>query len=183
MVILSKIRKLRTVFRPGIQMAYVEEDFMPGYNAPIFPSGTNIINGQLSFDSRDGFITYFSFCTPIHRHPIEDIKTFRLLVSSFCALGFCRPCEIIRAFGINERTLMRDLELYRTEGSAGFFKTVKRGGPRIITEDIKPQIEKLLAEGNSTKDVAAELEISYEALRKAIQRGKINFVKKKTMDE
>jgi transposase len=98
-------------------------------------------------------------------------------------LGFCRPCEIIRAFGINERTLMRDLELYRTEGSAGFFKTVKRGGPRIITEDIKPQIEKLLAEGNSTKDVAAELEISYEALRKAIQRGKINFVKKKTMDE
>jgi transposase len=93
-------------------------------------------------------------------------------------LGSCRPCEIVKAFGINERTLMRDLELYRTEGSAGFFKTVKRGGPRVITEDVKPEIEKLLSQGNSVKDVAAELNISYEALRKAIQRGKIDYKKK-----
>lgn len=73
---------------------------------------------------------------------------------------------------------MRDLELYRTEGSAGFFKTVKRGGPRVITDDIKPEIEKLLSEGNPLKDVAAELDIGYEALRKAVQRGKVVYKKK-----
>lgn len=151
---------------------------MPSYNSPIFTPGTNMINAQLSFDSKDGYITYFNFCTPIHRHPIDDIKTFRLFVCSLCSIGSCRPCEIVKAFGINERTLMRDLELYRTEGSAGFFKTIKRGGPRIITEEVKPEIERLLAEGGSIKEVAEELEISYEALRKAIQRGKINYVKK-----
>ena len=92
---------------------------MPRYNSPIFPTGSNTINAQLSFHNKDGYITYFNFCTPIHRHPIDDIKTFRLLVCSFCSLGSCRPCEIVKAFGINERTLMRDLELYRTEGSGG----------------------------------------------------------------
>jgi transposase len=151
---------------------------MPIYNPPIFPSGSNAINAQLSFDNKDGYITYFNFCTPIHRHPIDDTKTFRLLICSFCSLGSCRPCEIVKAFGINERTLMRDLELYRTEGSAGFFKTVKRGGPRVITESVKPEIEKLLSQGNSLKDVAAELNIGYEALRKAVQRGKIDYKKK-----
>ena len=39
-------------------------------------------------------------------------------------------------------------------------------------------IEKLLSEGNSLKDVAAGLEIGYEALRKAVQRGKIVYKKK-----
>ena len=56
--------------------------------------------------------------------------------------------------------------------------TFKRGGPRVITEDIKPEIEKLLSQGNSLKDVAAELDIGYEALRKAVQRGKIIYKKK-----
>jgi len=73
---------------------------------------------------------------------------------------------------------MRDLELYRAEGSAGFFKTVKRGGPRVITESVKPAIEKLLSQGYSIKDVAVELNIGYEALRKAVQRGKIEYKKK-----
>ena len=78
---------------------------------------------------------------------------------------------------------MRDLELYRAEGSAGFFKTIKRGGPRVITEDIKPEIERLLAQGSSLKEVADELEIGYEALRKAVQRGKINHIKKKVNEQ
>ena len=151
---------------------------MPSYNSPIFPTGSNTINAQLSFNNKDGYITYFNFCTPIHRHPIEDTKTFRLLVCSLCSLGSCRPCELVKAFGINERTLMRDLELYRAEGSAGFFKTVKRGGPRVITESVKPAIEKLLSQGYSIKDVAVELNIGYEALRKAVQRGKIEYKKK-----
>ena len=152
---------------------------MPSYQLPVFPKGANIINERLSFEVRDGFITYFNFMTPIHRHAVEDNKSFRMITSDFCAIGVCRPCEIIKAFSVNKRTVLRDLELFRSEGAAGFFKTVKRGGPRIITEDIKPKIERLLAEGNTIKEVAAELEISFEALRKAIQRGKIHYVKKK----
>ena len=152
---------------------------MPGYQLPIFPKGSNIINERLSFEVRDGFVTYFNFMTPIHRHPVEDNKSFRMITSDFCALGVSRPCEIIKAFGVNKRTVLRDLELFRTEGASGFFKTVKRGGPTIITEDIKPEIERLLAGGNTIKEVACELEINFETLRKAIQRGTIHYVKKK----
>lgn len=152
---------------------------MPSYQEPSFSKGSTHINDRLSFEVRDGFITYFNFMTPIHRHPVEDNKSFRLITSDFCAIGVCRPCEIIKAFGVSKRTVLRDLELFRTKGAAGFFKTVKRGGPRIITEDIKPEIERLLADGNTVKEVASELGISFEALRKAIQRGKIHYVKKK----
>jgi transposase len=152
---------------------------MPSYFLPIFPVGTTIINDRLTFENRDGFVTYFNFMTPIHRHAASDTKHFRMIISDFCVIGVCRPCEIVKAFGINERTLLRDMKLFRKEGPAGFFKTVKRGGPRVITEDIKPQIEQLLAEGNSIKDVADELNIGHEALRKAIQRGKVQYVKKK----
>ena len=152
---------------------------MPSYFLPIFPAGTTIINDRLSFENRDGFITYFNFMTPIHRHSADDKKHFRMIISDFCIVGVCRPCEVVKAFGVNERTLLRDIELFRKEGPAGFFKTLKRGGPRVITEDIKPEIERLLVEGNSTKDIADRLKIGHEALRKAIQRGKIQYVKKK----
>jgi hypothetical protein len=155
---------------------------MPSYFLPIFPAGATVINDRLTFENKDGFITYFNFLTPIHRHHEKDTKHFRMIISDFCVVGVCRPCEIVRAFGVNERTLLRDIELFRKEGPAGFFKTVKRGGPRVVTDDIKPEIERLLGEGNSVKDVADELGIGHEALRKAIQRGKIQSVKKKQVN-
>jgi DNA invertase Pin-like site-specific DNA recombinase len=155
---------------------------VPSYFLPIFPPGTTVINSRLTFEKKDGFITYFNFMTPIHRHSEDDTKHFRMIISDFCVIGVCRPCEIVKAFGVNERTLLRDIELFRKEGPAGFFKTVKRGGPRVVTEDIKPEIERLLAEGNSIKEVAEKFEIGHEALRKAIQRGKVQYVKKKRMN-
>jgi hypothetical protein len=57
---------------------------MPSYFLPIFPAGATVINDRLTFENKDGFITYFNFLTPIHRHHEKDTKHFRMIISDFC---------------------------------------------------------------------------------------------------
>lgn len=156
---------------------------MPSYHLPIFPAGTMQINASLSFDKRDGQITYFNYMTPVYKHAENDKKSFRMITSQFCCLGVCRPIDIIKTFGVTKQTVYRDMKLYEKEGAAGFFKTVKRGGPTVITPEVKVEAEKLLSEGQDVKDVADELGIPYETLRKAIYRGKVFYKKKERVGE
>ncbi len=156
---------------------------MPSYLLPIFPAGTTQINTTLSFDKRDGQITYFNYMTPVYRHAEDDKKSFRMITSQFCCLGVCRPIDIIKTFGVTKQTVYRDMKLYKNEGAAGFFKTVKRGGPSVISAEVKVEAEKLLSEGWDAKEVASELDIPYETLRKAIYRGKVFCKNKKGMGD
>lgn len=133
---------------------------MPSYHLPIFPKGTTQINATLSFDKRDGQITYFNYMTPVYRHAEDDNKSFRMITSQFCSLGICGPIDIIRTFGVTKQTVYRDIKLYENEGAAGFFKTIKRGGPTVITQEVRVEAEKLFSEGWDVKEVADELRIS-----------------------
>lgn len=150
---------------------------MPSYHLPIFPAGNTQINATLSFEKRDGQVTYFNYMTPVYQHSEDDNKSFRMITSQFCCLGICGPIDIIRTFGVTKQSVYRDMKLYKNEGAAGFFKAVKRGGPTVITSEVRVEAEKLLNEEWNPKDVAEELDIPYETLRKAIYRGKVFWKK------
>ncbi len=152
---------------------------MPAYHLPIFPSGTVHINSTICFEKRDGYVTYFNYMMPIFRHKEDDSKSFRMMVSQLCVLGLCSQSDIINKFGVTKQTVYRDVALYRKEGVAGFFKVIKRGGPTVIIPEVKLEAEKLLSEGFSINDVAEELGISFETLRKAVYRKTVYYKKDK----
>lgn len=152
---------------------------MPSYHLPIFPAGNTLINSILSVEKRDGQVTYFNYMTPVYQHSVDDNKSFRMITSQFCCLGVCAPVDIVRTFGVTKQSVYRDMKLYKSEGTSGFFKTMKRGGPTVITSEVRVEAEKLLGEGWHPKDVAEELNIPYETLRKAIYREKVFWNKKK----
>lgn len=146
---------------------------MPQGILPIFPLGTTCINDVLSFDLRDDLVTYYNGLMPVFSHQKDDIQTFRLILSQFFINGNATQAELIRATGIPSITLKRAVKKYREEGSKGFFTEPKRGGPRVLTPDVVSEVEKLLEEGLEENDIAMQLNLKLDTLKKAIRQGRI----------
>jgi transposase-like protein len=146
---------------------------MPQGILPIFPPGTTCINDVLSFDLRDDLVTYYNGLMPVFSHQKDDIQTFRLILSQFFINGNATQAELIRATGIPSITLKRAVKKYREEGSKGFFTEPKRGGPRVLTPYVVLEVEKLLEEGLEENDIAIQLNLKLDTLKKAIRQGRI----------
>jgi DNA invertase Pin-like site-specific DNA recombinase len=149
---------------------------MPQGMLPIFPLGTTIINEILSFDQRDGMVTYFNGLMPLFTHHKDDIQTFRMILSQFYVNGSATQAELTRATGIPSITLKRAVKLYRSEGTKGFYVEPKRGGPRVLKADVVSTIECFLEQGMKENEIAKQLDIKIDTLKKAIRRG---IIKKK----
>lgn len=149
---------------------------MPQLVLPIFPKDLSHINPSLGFCLRDGNVCYFygSGFDPIFVHEEKDNKTFRMIVSQFYVTGKATQAQICRAFAIHPRTLKRSVKLYREKGPAGFYEPIiRRRGPAVLTDEVIANVENLLDQGGSTKEIAEKLEIKYDTLHKAIKAGKI----------
>jgi putative addiction module killer protein len=52
-----------------------------------FSAGVTHITPELAFEKRNGRVTYFSGLMPVFSHDEDDLKTFRMITSQFCANG------------------------------------------------------------------------------------------------
>ncbi len=154
---------------------------MPQGILPIFPPGTTVINEFLSFDRIDENVTYYFGLMPVFTHHIDDIQTFRMIFAQFYVNGNATQAELIRATGIPSITLKRAVKLYQEVGPKGFYAAPKRGGPRVLKPDVVVKVEKLLEEGLSESDIAKQLDLKIDTLKKSIKRGiikkKLNLIK------
>ena len=96
---------------------------MPQLVLPIFPQEATHITAELSFEKRDGWVTYFHGMLPVFRHSEDDIQSFRMITSQLCVTGSAKQVEIIKAFGVSLCSVKRAVKLYREKGPAGFFAT------------------------------------------------------------
>ena len=104
---------------------------MPQLQLPIFPVGVTHITAELAFECRDGVVTYFNGQMPVFRHPEDDRRSFRMIISQFVENGNAQQAEIARAFGVPAVNVKRAVKCYREHGTAGFF--TPRGGKRRPT--------------------------------------------------
>jgi transposase-like protein len=146
---------------------------MPQGILPIFPPHTTCINKVLSFDLIDDTVTYYTGFLPVFSHHKDDIQSFRLILAQFFINGCATQADLIRATGIPSITLKRAVKKYLTEGPKGFFTEPKRGGPRVLTPEVVLEVEKLLEEGLEENDIARELNLKADTLKKAISQGRI----------
>ena len=152
---------------------------MPQLQLPIFPEGMTPINSNLAFVRKDRTITYVYGSLPIFSHDVDDMRTFRMFTSQLYVNGSAKQAEICRAFGVSRISLKRSVKLYREKGMAGFFEEPKRRGPAVLTSPVLKQVQELLDNDRSIPEIARELHLKADTLRKAVLAGRLHKPEKK----
>jgi transposase len=153
---------------------------MPQALLPMIPDGASQINGLISVIFQDKQWTYFCGVQPVFTHPENDHKSFRMFTAQLCCQGVCTQAQIIRTFGVSKNSVLRSVAKYRREEISGFYRPRKSRGPSVMTAQITVRTQSLLDRGHSRREVAEELGIHYDTLRKAIDQGRVHLSDKAT---
>ncbi len=153
---------------------------MPQALLPIIPDGASQINGLISVVRHHTQWTYFCGVQPIFQHPDNDRQSFRMFTAQLCCQGVCTQAQIIRTFGVSKNSVLRSVAKYRQEGINGFYRPRKSRGSSVMTEQITVRAQSLLDRGCSRREVAEELGLHYDTLRKAIDQGRVPLSDKTT---
>lgn len=140
---------------------------------PIIPGGSTHIYDLLSVCNVNGDWIYYHGMLPLFSHNEEDINTFRMFSAQLICQGACRNIDIINAFGVSPRSVIRSVKKYRLHGTKAFFAKRNGRGGSVITEEVKKRILLLFSQGKTRQEVANELDIKADTLRKAINDGRI----------
>lgn len=152
---------------------------MPQMQLPIFPVGTTMINTNLAIKREDDQVTYFHGHLPVFTHHVDDTKTFRMITSQICANGNAKQSEIHRTFGVPLISIKRGVKLFNKKGTSGFYEKRWTRGGTVLTAGPLKRAQELLDEGQDITEVAAELKVQKDTLRKATKDGRLHAPKKK----
>ena len=144
---------------------------------PCIPLGATAINHHLGVINQENKWTYFLGCYPLYSHSSDDNRMFRLTTSQLIDVGLCRQIEILKTFGVSKSSVARSLKKYRQGGIDAFLEEPRktRKGGRVLTDDVLAQAQELLNQGFSNGNVADELHVKRDTLRKAINDGRLSI--------
>lgn len=148
---------------------------------PFISPGITQINPLVSVCRDDDLWTYFLGKYPIYSHRVNDQRMFRLTIAQLIESGACRQKEVIKAFGVSKRSVIRAQNKLRNGGSETFF--IERRGRKfapVLTPEVLDQAQRLFDKGLSRRQAAEELCVKYDTLRKAVNDGRL---KGKVSDE
>ena len=150
------------------------KDAMPQQILPLIPRGATQINGRVSVWRDDDSWTYFLATIPIYYHKSNDHRMFRLVTSQLIESGCCRQVDIQRVFGVSKSSVIRSMNKLRSDGPDGFFvqRRGRRGG-KVLTAEVLEKAQRLLDQGDRRNEIAQELGVKNDTLRKAINDGRL----------
>jgi transposase-like protein len=151
---------------------------MPQIQLPLFPEGAEHITPELAVTKRDGRVVYFNGQMPVFMHDESDIQTFRMITSQFVVNGNATQAQIAATFGIPIGTVKRYVKLYREKGARGFFAARNVRGASVLTMEMLAKVQGLLDEGQAVTEIARQLGLLADTLRKAVKDGRLHQVKK-----
>ena len=153
---------------------------MPQLQLPIFDQGMTLINNNLGYKREGNRLTYFYGNMPVFMHDVDDRRSFRMITSQFYVNGSAKQAEICRAFGVSPISVKRYVKLYREKGIAGFFEPPRRRGAAVLTPAMLRDVQGFLDEGLEIGEIARQLDLLADTLRKALRAGKLHKPLKKT---
>ena len=126
-------------------------------------------------------IVYFYGTLPVFSHAVDDLKSFRMICAQFFVNGNVKQIELIKTFGLNPLAVKRWVKKYREEGPAGFYQSAKgKRKPRVLTPERLRAVQQRLDGGQEISQIAEELDLKPNTLRKAVLSGRlVNAAKKK----
>lgn len=146
---------------------------MPQALLPLIPDGATRINDRISVVQESGEWTYFSGVQPVFRHPAADRSSFRMFTAQLICQGACNQVDIVRTFGVSANSVKRSVKRYREQGISAFYRPRRGRGTSVMTDEVTARSQELLHRGWSRSEVADELGIAYDTLRKAIHQGRL----------
>ena len=150
---------------------------------PVFPAGVTEINSRIAVQQEAGVVWYIHGHLPVFQHEKQDVRSFRMFTSQMIAGGTVKPKEIVKAFGVPMVTVKRYVKLYREQGAKGFYEAKPRhSSASVLKGEVVKQAQRLLEEGRSVPEVAAELKVLGNTLHKAIHAGRLRGPKKKRVN-
>lgn len=151
---------------------------MPQKILPLIPEGTTRISDLVCVHRDQNRWTYFVGLHPIYSHDADDQRMFRFFSSILIDSGGCRHVDIINVFGVSKSSVNRALKKLRTDGPEAFFRR-KPGGRKgtVLTPSALEQAQSLFEKGLGRSDIAQELGIRPDTLRKAINDGRLREIK------
>ncbi len=153
---------------------------MPQLQLPIFPAGVTEINSRIAVQKEAGRVFYLHGHLPVFQHEEKDVRSFRMFTSQMIAGGTVKPKEIVQAFGVPMITVKRYVKLYRNQGANGFYeRQARHSSASVLKGAVLEQAQRLLDEGRSVPQVAAELNVLTNTLHKAIRAGRLRGSQKK----
>jgi len=152
----------------------LEEGGMTQLLLPFISPGVTQINSIVSVWQDDDRWTYFLGKFPIYSHRVDDQRMFRLTIAQLIESGSCRQTEVINAFGVSKSSVIRAQNKLRKGGSESFFIDRRgRKGGTVLTPEVLDQAQSHLDKGLPRKEIAEELGVKYDTLRKAINDGRL----------
>jgi len=136
---------------------------------PLIPAGATPINENVCVCRYESTWTYYVALLPVYSHDSNDDAHFRFTIAQLVESGACRPCEIMSAFGVTKSKVLRAARQLRERGARSFFdkRHTRRGGNVLTVAKLK-EAQRLLDRGASRDEVAEELGVKRDTLRKAI---------------
>jgi transposase-like protein len=143
----------------------------------MFPTGVTEITPQLAFKKEDGRIVYFNGHMPVAIHDEKDLPSFRMVTSQFYVMGLVTQSDLTRVFGVTPISVKRSVKKFREQGPGGFYAERRVRGAAVLLPDVVEKAEELLAEDMKISEVAKQLSISPDTLRKGIDSGRVRVKK------
>jgi hypothetical protein len=141
---------------------------------PLIPHGASRISENLSVINENDKWIYYHGVFPVFSHFANDIKTFRMITSSFIDSGVCKNIDIIRVFNVSKSSVIRNNNKFQENGSKAFYSPKKTRGRKIIlTPKVIKKAEYFLSYGFSCKETAQKLKINQRTLSKGIYDGRV----------
>lgn len=141
---------------------------------PMIPPGATEISHRVCVWRDEDRWTYFVGTHPIYSHGAHDTRMFRMVTSQLIDSGACRLVDILETFGVSKSSVIRSLKKLRVEGPEGFFKARRgRRGGTVMTREVLEKAQSLLQQGCNRREIADELAVSCDTLRKAINDGRL----------
>lgn len=153
---------------------------MPQMQLPIFSEGVNPITNDVGYQKKGNTVVYYCGTMPVFSHAVDDLDSFRMIVSQLYVNGTVQQANLTRAFQIKPLALKRWVKRYRTDGARAFFQS-RHGGskPKILTPEVRVRVQDRLDQGQSLSEISAELALNYDVLRKAVADGRLKRPLKK----
>jgi transposase len=147
---------------------------------PLISEDASRISDLISVVRQGGQWSYFCGIQPVFQHVEGDQRSFRMFTAQLCVQGACQQAQIVRAFGVSKSSVLRSVNKYRQEGIEGFYKPRRTRGAPVMTPEVIQQAQQLFGEGRSKAEIARELDIRYDTLRKAIDQGRLELLEAAT---
>jgi len=155
---------------------------MPQVQLPVFPEGTTLINSDVGFIRRGREVVYVNGHLPVFTHEVDDLASFRLITTQLIVNGTATQREIVKTFGVPERTVKRYCSVYRQQGAAGFYRPAARRQGHCLTPEKLAEVQGMLDQGFSVPEISQQTGLLATTLHKAIDHGRLKQIKKKTLE-